>query len=104
MKAMITKIEEKIYPWPVWESCFEDITKKELLSYKTRVYKEARVNWEGFPSQITHLVFYSELLNKSGKTDYAHIYLNGAYDACTEEEFEEKYQKPNRFTIALHRR
>ena len=86
-----------------YESFFKEITKKELLEYKQKVYKSMSINWKNTYKGYNHAVFYSELNDKNGNPYYANIYLDGSAFVCDEQAFEELYQRPRQFTIALHR-
>ena len=86
-----------------WESSFENISEKQLKDYKKQAYKFTKVDWNDIYKKYNHVIVYSELYDEEGKPYYANIYLDGTCFACDEQTFEELYQRPRQFTIAVHR-
>lgn len=85
------------------ELSFKDMSKQDWNKMKQQVYGKQKVDWKDFPAEIKHVVFFSELNDKNNEPYYANIYLQGACQACTEDYFEEYYQRHGQFTYAVHR-
>lgn len=85
------------------ELSFKDLSKEDWTKLKQQVYGKQKVDWKEFPAEIKHVVFFSELNDQNDEPYYANIYLNGASQACTEDYFEEYYQRSRQFTYAIHR-
>ena len=91
-------------PWGEISNSIKKVSRHELLNYKKLARNYPSIDWGTFPENIKHIVFYSELYDAEGNEYYANVYLNGCCDACTEEDFEKKYQRAGQYTFAIHRK
>lgn len=67
-------------------------TKNEVLQLKWKAQASVRADWDKLPKEARHIVYYAELLDRSGNVWYASIYMHGqAYD---EKDFDRTFHTP----------
>ena len=57
----------------------------DAIELKRRARSSVKAAWDKLPKEARHIVYYAELLDKSGEVYFAAIYMHG--EAYTEDDF-----------------
>lgn len=57
------------------------MTRDELFELKEKARQSVKLDWKNLPSEMRHVVYYAELLDKDGLVWFAGVYMHGeVYD------------------------
>lgn len=75
----------------------------EAQELKAAAHDSVKVEWWKLPREVTHVVYYAEMMDANGEVWFVAIYMHG--EAFNETDFERIFHQPNiGYVGAIHKR